>query len=93
MLFWDALVEASDNVAYRLAFNTLQRSWDGLRDLLRAPLAAELCNHAGHRAICNAIEAQDHELAEQAARRLLRAGEEGMVVALDRLTTPSPQEA
>ncbi len=79
MDFWSALVDASENVAYRLAINTLREAYARIDDLLTAALADELTHLAGYRAIAAALRAQDgaraareaHDITERGARALL----------------------
>ena len=67
---WDAVVDASGNVAYRLAFNSLREGYDlfgkplhkALRDAFHAP---------DYRVLAEAIAAHDTTRAERAARRIL----------------------
>ena len=72
--FWDELVDASDNVAYRLAYNTLRDTYEPLADLLADVMAVELGDVRSHRAIADAVAAADTDAAERAARRLLAKG-------------------
>jgi len=74
MDFWDVLVEASGNLAYRLAFNSLREAEVRFRRGLRAVLADELRDLRGYAAIVRAVDAGDGEAAERAARKVVQRG-------------------
>lgn len=82
---WETLVEGSDNIAYRLAFNALRRTYEPLTALLQATLSAELLDHASRRTLAAAVAAGDGEAAAAAATRLLSRGEAGVRDLLDAL--------
>jgi GntR family transcriptional regulator, transcriptional repressor for pyruvate dehydrogenase complex len=69
-LFWDLVIEGADNIAYRLALNTLLA---GQRVLaFEAPLvAAELRDADTVRSLARAVAAGDSDLAHALARELL----------------------
>src|SRR5688572_20339521 len=75
MAFWNALVDGSANIAYRLAFNGLRRTYEPVTDLLRPTFAEELLDHAGRAVISAAVLAGDGPAAAAAATRLLARGE------------------
>jgi len=72
--FWDALVEASDNVAYRLAFNTLRETYELIRGALVIVMADEVSDRAGHREVLHAVAAGDADAARQCAAALVQRG-------------------
>ena len=72
--FWDAVVEGSGNIAYRLAFNGMRRTYEPIAALLQTTLAPELTDAAGRRVIAAAITAGDGPAALAAAQRLLARG-------------------
>lgn len=72
--FWELIVDGADNVAYRLAFNSLRDGVTPLAAALPAVQADELRDHAGHRAIAQAIAVGDERRAERTARTLLQRG-------------------
>jgi GntR family transcriptional repressor for pyruvate dehydrogenase complex len=80
--FWDHLVEASGNVAYRLAYNSLRASYDASKHLLTRVLAGETSDVAVYSALCEAVERRDAPTAESLARSLVRRGEESVRAAL-----------
>jgi DNA-binding FadR family transcriptional regulator len=90
--FWAVLVEAADNVAYRLAFNALNETYDRCRELLARALAPELTDVAAYAAIAAAVRSGDGARAEAGARALLRRGEGGLLGALERARRLEEQE-
>lgn len=73
--FWTALVEGSDNVAYRLAHNTLRAAYEPFLDVLAPALEAELADRAAYAALADAVRRRDEKAAEDRARELSRKGE------------------
>lgn len=85
--FWSTIIDASDNIAYRLAYNSLRETYDQCRDLLAEALADELRDAGSYAAIADGIRAGDPAAVEPRARALVRRGEEGIkrvLAALDR---------
>ncbi len=72
--FWDALVRASDNVAYRLSFNTLRDTYELIRGALVVIMADEVSDVGGHADILAAVVAQDGDAARRAAEALVQRG-------------------
>lgn len=72
---WDTLVEGAGNIAYRLAFNGLRRTYEPITAVLQATFADELRDHAGRAVLSSAVVAGDGPAAAAAAQRLLRRGE------------------
>jgi GntR family transcriptional repressor for pyruvate dehydrogenase complex len=68
--FWDLVVEGADNLAYRLALNTLVGGRRALEIDARL-IAAELSDPAAIRALATAIAAGDDDDAHARARELL----------------------
>ncbi len=67
--FWDLIIDAADNLAYRLALNTLQA---GRQMIVDAPrVAAELSEPAAIHALAAAIASSDETTARQRAQELL----------------------
>ena len=83
--FWSELVAASDNVAYRLAYNSLRETYDRSRALLAEPLRAELSATDRYAALAAAVRAHDDDSAESLARELVHRGEAGIKSALGML--------
>jgi DNA-binding FadR family transcriptional regulator len=67
--FWDLVVEAADNLAYRLALNTLVTQQAVRLDAAR--VGDELRDPGAIRALAAAIAAGDEERAHAVARELL----------------------
>ncbi len=83
MEFWAALVDAADNIAYRLAYNSLRETYNQCRDLLAPTLAEELLDTAAYAAIAESIRAKDAVAAQDRTRQLVRRGEESIKKVLD----------
>lgn len=82
MEFWATLVEGSQNLAYRLAFNTMGEVYDKLMDLLTTTLGDELTHLAGYRAIAQAVRARDGVKAEKKAKDLIQRGGKSLLAVL-----------
>lgn len=87
--FWSCLVDAADNVAYRLAYNSLLETYDQCRELLVQVLGDELRDTASYVAIAKAVAKGDGSAAEALARALVRRGEEGIKRVLGRIEPAS----
>ncbi len=87
MEFWTLSVEGSDNVAYRLCYNTLQDSYSKFFHLLTYVLEEELKDIQGYRAIADAMLAGDTALAEQRARELIRKGGDRLIEMLENVAS------
>lgn len=68
---WAALVAGADNLAYRLAFNSLVGGVNALGAPALTLLADELADDDGHAALVDALVRRDAPAAELAARALL----------------------
>lgn len=93
MEFWRLLCRGSDNVAYQLACNTLQRTYETIREALLQVMAPELLDLERHRAIAAAVRERDTEAAGLAARELLGQGArriQGVLGALEDSQEPLP---
>jgi GntR family transcriptional regulator, transcriptional repressor for pyruvate dehydrogenase complex len=53
--FWEVVVNGSQNIAYRLAYNSLRLIYDEVRDALAEVLADELRDTQGYKAIADAV--------------------------------------
>jgi GntR family transcriptional regulator, transcriptional repressor for pyruvate dehydrogenase complex len=80
--FWDLIIDAADNVAYRLALNTLVAGQD-LVSLDAADVAAEIRDEDAVRALAAAIAAGRDDDAFARARELLERSAEGEISARD----------
>lgn len=81
--FWALVVEGADNIAYRLAFNSLIRCLRANQKPALTLIAGELLDYRGRRSVAEAIAARDEEAAERSAREALCGSLE---VALDLLS-------
>ena len=84
---WRVLVEASGNIAYQLAFNTMERAWVAVQDVVAGALVAELDDERGYRAMVRAIDEGKAESARRAASRLVTKGSEGVLALLEELAS------
>lgn len=91
--FWSALVDASDNLAYRLAYNSLRATYDQCRALFTQVLADEIGDVAGYAAIAAAVRSSNGEGAARRARTLIERGERGVKQVLDHLRKASEDPA
>ena len=82
---WEALVDGSGNIAYRLAFNGLRRTYEPITELLQATFASELTDTTNRAALAAAVVGGDGDAAAIAAQRLLARGEEAVRDLLDAL--------
>jgi DNA-binding FadR family transcriptional regulator len=80
--FWDALIEGADNIAYRLAFNSLRQTYEPLQETLRPVLADELTDIETHREIERAVADGNEQGAADLVSRLLAKGSATMAEAL-----------
>jgi GntR family transcriptional regulator, transcriptional repressor for pyruvate dehydrogenase complex len=79
MELWRVLVDASGNLAYQLAFNTMEQAWSSIQDLIAPALGDELRDVRGYQAMVRAVEAGDAARARRAAERLVGKGEAGLL--------------
>jgi DNA-binding FadR family transcriptional regulator len=91
--YWGHLVDGSENVAYRLAFNALHATYDRVRTLLARAMQAEIRDSAPYAAIADAIRRADADRAEALARALLERGASGVLAALARVEGAAAQES
>lgn len=80
--FWDLLVDASDNVAYRLMTNALTAAYAPLIDSMAQVMRAEVADVAGFRAVADAVTCGDAQAASGAADNLLAAGTRAVLDAI-----------
>jgi DNA-binding FadR family transcriptional regulator len=83
--FWSELVEAADNIAFRLAFNSLLQVIDGHAELMDEILDEGRTDAAGHLELADAVARGDGETAAAVAHRVLTAA----LVAAGRYMPPS----
>jgi len=75
MAFWQALVIGSDNVAFRLSFNAMRRSYLQAWDALTLPMAEEFRDIARLQVIADAVGSRDASAAFAAAKAHVGLGE------------------
>jgi fatty acid metabolism transcriptional regulator FadR len=85
---WDAIVDASDNVAYRLAYNSLLACYEPIAGFLAETIAGELNDRKGRARLVTAIRDGQPEVAQRAASRLLASS----TAALMNLVSELPEE-
>jgi DNA-binding FadR family transcriptional regulator len=81
--FWKALVEAGGNVAFRLAFNSMQKTYRQAWSLLTKVMEDEFRDLAGLAKIARAVAAGDADAARRAGREHVELGRRGLNRALD----------
>lgn len=86
---WRLLVVASDNLAYQLAFNTMEQAWTTIQDLVAPALRDELLDQRGYDRMIRAVTRGDASAARRGARHLVELGEAGLLRALAVVEKPS----
>ncbi len=81
--YWQALVRGSGNIAYRLAFNSLQKTYRTIWSLLRETLADEFRDVATLARLATAVRQGDAEGAAMCATSHVRKGCAAMNAVLD----------
>ncbi len=80
--FWDALVDATDNVALRLMFNTLAAAYEPVLEGLAAVMRVEVSDSGAYVRVADAVLSGDRDGAAVAARDLLAAGTGAVLAAI-----------
>lgn len=80
LAYWKKLVERGGNIAFRLAFNSMTKTYTQVWDALRSVLADEFRDLDNLGAIARAVRAKDQNAAREAGRRHVELGR----AALDR---------
>jgi len=92
--FWEVLVDGSDNVPYRLIFNSFRSFYARVEDALSHLLRDELTDLPAYRAITEAVTARQPAIARERAERLIQRGADRLLQALEmieRMTAPVKQ--
>ena len=76
---WDLIAEGSQNIAYRLAANTLRETYEPIRELLANALHDEMHADDDYRALVEAIAAHDEEAARTAGHRVVERGTDAVL--------------
>lgn len=72
--FWDAMVDASDNIAFRLMFNALRTAYEPLVEVLSGVMQREVSDVEAHRELASAVRRGSPAAAGAATVRLLDQG-------------------
>jgi DNA-binding FadR family transcriptional regulator len=75
LAFWQALVVGCDNVAFRLSFNAMRKSYLQAWDALTLPMAGEFRDIEHLQAIAEAVSRRDAQAAFTAAKLHVGLGE------------------
>ncbi len=81
--FWKKLVERGGNIAYRLAFNSMTKTYSQVQTALAQVLEAEFRDSTNLGAIAAAVRKADAEAARAAGLRHVEIGRQALVRALD----------
>lgn len=88
LAFWEAVIDRADNLAYRLAFNSLRRCYEPILGLMAPVLAAEVEDLGAHLHLGEEILAGREERAADGAAQLLQRGEQALVALARGLEDP-----
>lgn len=91
--FWDTLLLGADNLAYRLAYNSLLRGLHTLPEAMLSWSMDEIRRHDYHQVLVEAIDRGDALAAEQNVHQLLRKGLQRLQRALGASSSASPAPA
>lgn len=89
---WSLLVDASRNIAYRLAYNSLRQSYEQSKALFTHVLAPETGDLTAYARLVDAVEQEDAIAAESTARELIGRGEAAVKALLASLPLPPDKE-
>ena len=92
LAFWDAVVERSGSIVYRLMFNGLRAAYEPMLDVLAGAMAAEVDRVDTYAALAAAIEAGDADAAQDLAADLLSSGHGAISDLLDRIDDQPPHQ-
>jgi DNA-binding FadR family transcriptional regulator len=83
--YWSLLVNAGGNIAYRLAFNTMNKSYRKVWGLLTKVMEAEFRDLDNLQALANAVRKRDAERARDCAQRHVELGRKALDGVLARM--------
>ncbi|WP_281784036.1 FadR/GntR family transcriptional regulator [Sinimarinibacterium flocculans] len=83
LAFWKKLVERGGNIAFRLAFNSMTKTYTQVQDILATVLEPEFRDAENLTAIARAVRTGDPEAARAAGRRHVEIGRLALERALD----------
>ena len=78
-------VTASENIAYQLAFNSMQVAWQQVQSALAPALAGELQDIAGYKRLVRAVARHNPEAARKAAQALVEQGSHSVIELIERM--------
>ena len=90
LVYWGVLVDGTENIAYRLSYNTLRETYEKLQPLLTEVLAVEYRNPAPYHSIAEAVDAGREDLARDLAHEIINAGAQAILVLLNALDGANP---
>lgn len=85
LTFWDAVVDLTGSMVYRLLYNGLRRAYEPALSAMAGVLSAEVGDGRRHRALAAAIADADPEVAERAASTLLATGRDAVLAAIEQV--------
>ena len=83
--FWDRMVDASDNIAFRLMFNALRAAYEPVLEVLSGVLGPEVSDLESYDAVVDAVRAGSAAAAAAATVRLLSHGTRSVLGVIDDL--------
>ena len=86
--FWSHLVDGADNIAYRLAFNSLEASYDQSKHLFERILASEIGDVGAYALLADEVAEGNATRAETLGRALVHRGEKAVKDVLGKLAQP-----
>ena len=84
MDYWSELVRGSGNLAFRLAFTSMSKTYRQIWPLLTEALAPEFGDHANLRALTRAVANGNPQAAREAAAAHVAIGEQAILQLMDR---------
>ena len=81
--FWEALAQGSGNIAYRLAFNSLRKTYHLIWDLMTPLLSKDHMSTHYFSQIAEAVDAGDRELAQSSAKEYIDKSSKAIYAFLD----------
>lgn len=81
--FWKRLVEHGGNIAYRLAFNSMNKTYQAIWNLLTQVLELEFRDFDNLQQLANAVRAGDERAAHECARKHVEIGRNSLTQTLN----------
>jgi DNA-binding FadR family transcriptional regulator len=82
---WRTLVRASDNIAYQMSFNTMERVWRQFAEVMAPTMLAEVSDLARYQALVRAVGRKQPAAARRHAEALVGKGTQALLSLLDGL--------